>query len=150
MSKGRKDVKSKNDKMYKGGFFIGLIILMISIFIKVYFNMRFSSYLPEFISIISMVGYLTFKIILSGEHEDTSKARRKASILFALIIDVFITAIISVRNYYLYRDKYLGIFDVNFVYSILGVFLMFVLITIILFWVFNHIAKRAQNKNKEV
>lgn len=114
-----------NNKIQKEAFYLVLLLLGLSIFIKAYIlNMAVSEYITELIIMIASLIYTTIRGSIVGYNSvDTSKHGKKLMVFTVLGLSLFISISTGIRNYSLYGGKYTGIFDSSFITALIFTFI---------------------------
>ncbi|MGC4019294.1 MAG: hypothetical protein QM793_08785 [Muricomes sp.] len=106
-----------NNKIQSEAYFVVLLLLAVSVFIKSYvMSMPFLQYAAEFGIIVLSIVYITVRSMFVGHNFiDTSKSGKVLTMVSILALSLVVSITNGIKNYSLYGDKYTGIFDGHFI-----------------------------------
>ncbi len=137
-----------NNKIQSEAYFVVLLLLFISIFVKFYvMDMSLSHYAVELGIIILSTVYITVRSMIIGYNFiNTSKGANILTVSAILTLSLVISIINGIRNYSLYNDKYTGIFDGHFIAVLVVTFVSALIFISALFAILYFLNKKGQQR----
>lgn len=135
-----------NNKIQSEAYSIVLFIAFVSMFTKSFvLDMSFTKYAIEFSIVVISLAYVVIRSMFLGHNlVNTSKVSKRLTIFTIFISSLIITTINGIRNYVLYGNKYIGIFDRYFIAVIVITFISAFIFSFILFSLLYWFNERGQ------
>lgn len=144
-------VQQMRNKVFGEAYFVMLLLLALSIFIKTYIiKMDVTNYMVELIVVIVSLIYIGVRgMFLGSEILEISKRKIRIHILGIILLSLLIAAVGGVKNYSLYKNLYTGIMDKHFIALLCTYFISSVILTSVCFAFLYWLHKKEQDRIKK-